>query len=287
MGNSWYRAIWIAVAIGLWPGLIAADVIELKNGKFLHGEITNQNRTHVFLRTDRGQVVVPKSTLLRIRYEESADTAKSKAVAVVLPKPAGRKAPTVPEKPAAVKEPVAAKPSGKENTKSTPGPLLPDQSSLTPGSQRTRLETLPTKAFLFPGWGHWDRGQRTEAVIFGTTAGTLLLGGIAAHEQSLRLRADYKSEAVQTYTLPLLATSDVRPSAFAVALVANRSNYRSYSARVAQRDRAITAFALVYAIQLGHAAVYLAPTATQGSRQGGLTVALQWPTSFGPTRVSK
>ncbi len=70
------RDVFLIVSALSWiSGLALAEVVYLNNGDVIHGELVAANNTRVTLKTDYGELQIPKDQIQRIDYQGSDDAA--------------------------------------------------------------------------------------------------------------------------------------------------------------------------------------------------------------------
>ena len=74
--NRTLQILTLATLVGGIP--LAADSVILRNGQTLQGTVFRQNRTTLYLRTDKGVQTVPKATIRRVLYGAAAKAAEAK-----------------------------------------------------------------------------------------------------------------------------------------------------------------------------------------------------------------
>ncbi|MBE7439685.1 MAG: hypothetical protein HS115_14610 [Spirochaetales bacterium] len=154
-------------------GNLFADTVILKSGTVLEGQIVSQSQQQVQLKTERGTIRIQKGTIRRITFGPSPSQPE-KPVAL---KQTEAVKPTVPAKPepgivAALKKPEEKTPALKKPVES------PEKKSEK--SERSEAAVTPARsrsADFLPGWPQYRRGDRNSGIALG--AGTTAALGLA------------------------------------------------------------------------------------------------------------
>ena len=65
-------SVLVAAVVWLVATTVVAEIVHLKNGDILHGNVISVNSREITLETPYGRLKIPKSDIQRIDYEEKS-----------------------------------------------------------------------------------------------------------------------------------------------------------------------------------------------------------------------
>jgi len=247
---------WLALLL-LCPLSLRADVLFLRNGSKIEGQITRMSATNITIQSAEGLQTVPKSSVQRITYGPVAK----------------------PEKPRETK---------KSEVKIDPTPEAPEaEPGRTELSEPSRPHSLSVvaRSAIVPGWGHLAVGDTLVGSAYLGTGLALAGSTYALRSQALAAGARYRRTVLQSNLFSLgLASPGNSQQSLLTSYVLNNRAHRPYSAAVRNYNQLLMLDAAFYLGQLLHIALESSRPADQSFSRPVLHLAL-WP-DFAPAPVA-
>lgn len=247
---------------------LLAEVVLLKNGQTLSGQIAGQSASGIFLVTSTGVKQINKGDLVKIQYVPFTQAQKDQALAVVRKRRAAEQARLAKIRAARIAEAEREKQLAAEQARIDAVKLkeaqerasraaalreLVDKGKMEkPDGEPISFWDFAWRSMVLPGWGHFylDRPVIGSLYVAGTVA---MLGGVYETRRRARAAVRENREQVQTNFLlsiqPSLASLEIRT---AYAYYSNARAYLPIQSKVDNYHYALYSLGMFYGLQVLH-----------------------------------
>ena len=247
---------------------VPAEIVRLRDGKTITGRVTEQNISHIQLKTEKESLWIPKNDIIKIQYVPV--TAEQKKQQLEL---ARKKQIELQQQRARIEKEKMDRTSKELELKKLDEQLLAEKSSLAKeqSARAAALRELVDKgqmekpkdepisywdfawrSILVPGWGHFTIDRPLMGTFYLVAVTALLANTYNSGMVALNAEKENHRQAELNYYLylqPQLAPFEMR---FAYASYSNALALTAYQQKVDNFNHSLYALELFYGIQLLH-----------------------------------